>query len=204
MNYFDHPYASNSNIKEISDRYYGREKPGNIQLIFDFGSAFHAGIVEPHKADFTNVSVADRELIAEMSKTFWRDEMCRNIAMVSDFRREHAFYRKDKFGLIGTKCKCDGDSKKLRLILELKGLSVSSDKQFGDSIEYLGYDQGAAWYLNTTEGHVRYQYKLIVGISKKDPELMFKRLIGWDHALYKTGYAKALEGVKVWKQLGYN
>lgn len=208
VSYFDHPYASNSNIKEISDRYYGRQKPGNIDTIFDFGSAFHAGILEPHKADLTNVSEEDQELIKEMAATFWRDEMCRNIAMVSDFRREHEFYRKDRFGLVGAKCKCDGESKKLRLILELKGLSVSSEKQFRESIEHLSYDQGAAWYLNVTDSsgvviRPNYEHKLIVGISKKQPDLMFKLLINRDHVLYKIGMVKVIGGVKIWKQFGF-
>lgn len=200
MTYFDHPYASNSSVKEIVDRYNGRTKPNNIQLIYDFGTNFHSGILEPHKSTAVG---EDAELISKMADTFWKDEMCRNIAMASDFRREHEFYRKDRFGLIGTKCKCDGESKKLRVILELKGLGVTTENAFRESIEFLSYDQGAAWYLNTTLGYVRYDYKLIAGISKKEPDRLFKLLIGWDHPLYKQGMHKATEGVKVWKSFGF-
>lgn len=202
MSYFDHPYASNSNIKEIVDRYENRQKPQGIQAIFDFGTQFHAGITEPHKADWSKVDAEDKELIQEMSKTFWRDPLCRQIAMLADFRREHEFYRVGRFGLMGAKCKTDGDSRRLQTILELKGLSVNTDKAFRESVEHLGYDQGGAWYLNTTDGYVHYKRKLIVGISKLNPDRLFKVIIDRDHPLYKTGMEKIKKGVGIWKMFG--
>lgn len=220
MNYFNHPSASNSNLKEIVDRYNGRTKPENIQLLYDFGTEFHSGIIEPHKMDKTKITTDQVELIAEMSKTFWKDDLCRKIAMMHDFRREHEFYRQNRFG-IGARCKTDGDSKKLRVILELKGLGVSTEKAFKDSLLHLDYDQGAAWYLNVASGvndsvydaimlrrHTSityYDFKLIVGISKKDPKLLFKMLIDRNHPYYKSGLQKVNYGVHIWKDVyGFN
>lgn len=201
MSYFQHQYASNSDLKEIVCRHEGRTKP-DLKEIFDFGSAFHAGILEPHKADYTNVSKEDQELIKQMSKTFWKKEICRNLVMMPDFRREHEFYRTNRFG-IGARCKTDGDSKKCRTILELKGLSVSSEKQFKESVQYLDYDQGATWYLNVGSSYaMKYEHKLIAGISKYDPELMFLLLVGWHHPYYKQGMEKVRKAVSIWRMYG--
>lgn len=206
MSYFNHRYASNSDIKEIVARHHGKTKPDNIQLLYDFGTEFHSGITEPHKMDKTKITQDQVELIGDMSKTFWKDDMCRKIAMMSDFRREHEFYRKHtRFG-IGARCKTDGDSKKLRVILELKGLGVTTEKSFRESLLHLDYDQGAAWYLNVASANwAPYDYKLIVGISKKDPSLLFKMLIDRTHSYYKSGLKKVNYGVNLWKNVyGFN
>ena len=204
--YFNHHYASNSDLKKIVARHEGRTEMEGIQQIFAFGTAMHAGILEPHLADYTGIEPHKIELLKEMRKTFWRDELCRKIIMAPDFKREHEFYRRNRFGLEGVRCKCDGISKKLRIILELKGLSVSTEKAFRESVEHLDYDQGAAFYLNVTDSRVSsrpdYDYKLIAGISKKEPDRMFKLLIGWDHELYKTGIQKVKKGAQVWRFYG--
>jgi hypothetical protein len=202
MGYFQHPYASNSDLKELVSRVEGRQKHDGLDTIFSFGSAFHAGILEPHKADLTNVSEEDQELIRQMSKTFWKDELFRNIALQSDFRREHEFYRSNRFG-IGARCKADGESGKLEICLELKGLKVSSDKQFKDAFEHLDYDQAAAWYLNVMTGHRYYRHQLAGGISKIYPDQKYKMLIDRDHPFYKTGIVKVRKAVKLWRDYGF-
>jgi hypothetical protein len=205
MSYFNHPYASNSELKEIVSRSEGRQKPENIQQIYDFGSGFHAGILEPHKADFTNVSPENQELIKEMSATFWRDKLCREFAMAPDFKREHEYYRKERFG-ISAKCKVDGQSKKLGVILELKGLSVTTQKAFEEGIYHLCYDQGAAWYLNVASEYqsMTFRSKFFVGISKNRPDRLFKLLVDRDHAVYKSGLQKVRKAVNIWKIYGFN
>lgn len=202
MSYFGHHYASNSDIKEMVSRYYNKQKPNNLGAIFDFGTEFHAGILEPHKANWDKVTPEQKASIQKMSKTFWKDSLCRQIAMMPDFRREHEFYRINRFNLEGVRCKTDGDSRKLRTILELKGLSVSTEKAFKESILHLDYDQGAAWYINTASGYVPYDQKLIVGISKIDEDLLFKVLIDRNHKYYKYGMQKINEGTKIWKMYG--
>lgn len=201
MSYFHHPYASNSDLKEIVARSEGRAKPDNLQAIFDFGTELHAGILEHHKMQPDAINQAQKELIAEMEKTFWRDTLCRNFVMQKDFRREHEFYRLNRFG-VGARCKCDGESAGLHAILELKGLAVTSQKQFIESIMHLDYDQGAAWYINVASGHVPYEHKLIVGISKKEPDRLFKVLIDKNNELYKSGLKKVHKAVGIWKSFG--
>jgi hypothetical protein len=204
MTYFNHQYASNSDLKTIVDRHEGRQKPDNIGLIYDFGTEFHSGILEPQKNDWSKVTAEQKLLIQEMSKTFWRDKLCQQIAMMPDFRREHEFYRINRFGLAGVRCKCDGESARLRCILELKGLSVTTEKAFKESVMHLHYDQGSAFYIETATGHVRYDTKLIVGISKINPDMMFKMLIDRQHPYYRTGYQKISKAVRIWKTFGLN
>jgi hypothetical protein len=202
MSYFDRPEASNSDIKKLVARVEGREELKNIQALYDFGTGFHCGITEPHKIS-GDLSPADVELIGKMSKRFWRDELCRNLVMMPDFRREHEFYRRNRFGLDGSRCKVDGDSRKLKTILELKGLAVTTHNGFMDSLMHLDYDQGIAWYLDNASGYVKYERVLIVAISKKDPELLFKLLVDRSHPMYRSGTDKIKKGIKIWKQHGY-
>lgn len=202
MSYFHHQYASNSDVKKIVDRHEGRSEMEGLQAIYDLGTEVHAGVLERHKMRPEVTTDEQKELIDAMAKRFWKDELCRNFVMMADFRREHEFYRVNRFGLEGVRCKCDGESRSLRSILELKGLSVTTDKAFRESILHLKYDQGAAWYIDTATGHVKYERKLIVGMSKKDPDLLFKVLIDRNHAYYKSGMEKIKNGIGVWKMYG--
>jgi hypothetical protein len=202
MSYFQHHYASNSDVKKLIDRHNGKVEMEGIKEVYEFGTEFHSGILERHKMRDGVITDTQTQLIRTMSDTFWKDEMCRNIMLMQDFRREHEFYRVNRMGFEGVRCKCDGESASLRVILELKGLSVTTQKQFIDSVEYLKYDQGAGWYINTASGYVQYRAKLIVGISKKQPDRLFKLLIDRDHQLYKQGMWKIQEGNKVWKSYG--
>lgn len=206
MNYFNHRYASNSDIKKIVSRHEGRTEIEGLQAIFDFGSEFDVAIFEPHKrGTFSDLSPEKNELIKTMAASFWKDEMLRQIMMGPDFRRQHEFYRVNRFGLEGIRCKCDGDSRKLGLILELKGLAVSTEKAFKESILHLDYDQGAAWYLEGASGYVRYERVLIAGVSKTDPERPpFKMLIDRNHDYYLSGMGKIEYGTKIWKMFGLN
>lgn len=201
MSYFDHRFASNSDIKEIVSRSEGRDKPQNIQALYNFGTGFHCGITEPHKLDRTTLTQAELELIDKMAKRFWRDPMCRDLVNLPDFRREHEFYRSNRFGLEGTRCKLDGDSRAAKTILELKGLAVTTNKGFLESLLHLDYDQGAAWYLDNASGFTQYERVLIVGISKKDPDLLFKLLIDRNHEYYRSGKAKIAKGIYLWKNV---
>lgn len=203
MSYFKHHYASNSDIKTIVDRVAGREKPENIDLIYDLGTEIHAGVLERHKLRPDVTTDKQKELIDAMAKRFWADKLCREIVMMPDFRREHEFYRSNRYGLDGVRCKVDGESRSLRTILELKGLSVSTENAFKESIMHLNYDQGATWYIDTATGYIRYERKLIVGMSKKNPDLLFKMLIDRSHPYYASGMEKVKNGVTLWKQMGF-
>lgn len=198
--YFHHEYASNSDLKKLVYKIEGRESPQNIQEIYDLGTELHYNITEPHK--MTLAPGSDKhEMAMAMRKTFFADKLCRDFISMADFRREHEFYRKGRFG-VSARCKTDGDSRMMRTIFEFKGLSVTTQKGFEDAIINFDYDQGAAWYLDVCSGYVPYRNVLMVGISKKQPDRIFKLLIDRDHKFYKTGVEKIQKAVSIWKSFG--
>jgi hypothetical protein len=200
--YFNHHAVSNSDVKEMWRKHNGIPKHEGLQPIFDFGTEFHSGILEPHKSDLGKLKIEDQELIRDMSKTYWKDDLCRKIAMMPDFRREHVFVRANRLGFEWVRCKADGDTAKLRLCLELKGLAVSSQKAFEEAILFHDYDQATSWYLNVMPGIKQYDQQLIVGISKTYPDRMFKLLVDRRHENYKSGVEKLKERIPVVKSYG--
>lgn len=194
MTYFDSHYVSNSDIKELRYRIDRKfDKPDNIEEIFDSGTLNHHALFEPYKADKNHKSYA---LACQMASTVLKDDMLKNIIMLPDFRREHEWYRKGVFGL-DCRCKTDGDSKSMSLVIDYKGLAISSDKAFEESIDRFDYDQAIAWYLDI----VKYDNYLLFGVSKIKPNLIFKRFVTREHEYYQRGLEKAENGVKLWKAI---
>lgn len=190
------PFVANSDLKELMSRHNGKSKPDNLEEIFAFGNLFDALVLEPYKA---NMEHGKLEQALEMKKNLFKDPLIQQIFTLADFRRQHEFYRLNIHGLIGGKCKCDGDSKMGDLVFELKGLSVTSEKQFDEAIDHLDYDQAAAWYIDIT---LRKHY-VIAGASKKDPRKVFKRYIDRNHKIYKSGLQKVGYSTMLWKQYGF-
>lgn len=174
--YFDHASISNSDIQKFLQQIgLKREMPANIQQIYDFGTEFHAGILEPHKKNDLVVTADQRKLIEDMAATFWRDKMCRDFAMAKDFQREMEVYDTLEVGgmRIAARCKFDGARPSIGMGLELKGVKVSSQKQFEDCLEALDYDRAIAHYLLTS----KYPWDLVLGISKVYPDRLFKKIV---------------------------
>jgi hypothetical protein len=190
--YFSHEYASNSDLKRLVNKIInGKEEPENLSVIFDQGTLNHQALTEPHKADRTdpNFPLADK-----MAKTVLKDDLCRRLIMMRDFRREHEFYKENVYG-IKARCKTDGDSKILSTCFEYKGLAVTTDKAFEEAIYHFDYDQGAAWYLDVMD----YKFVIIAGVSKKYPDRLFKRLIDRNHQMYISGQQKVIRATDQWK-----
>lgn len=202
--YFDHEYASNSDLKKLMNL--GKELPENIGVIYDQGTLNHQALTEKHKADEwlrqqqEEITVACVEakrkydLACTMAKTVLKDDLCRKMIMMQDFRREHEFYRLDVYGIKG-RCKTDGDSKMISTCFEYKGLSVTTDKAFEEALYHFDYDQGAAWYMDT----MRYKYWLIAAVSKAQPDRLFKRIVDRNHQIYISGREKVIKATNLWK-----
>lgn len=169
------------------------DDPADLEEIFSFGTLSHATILEPYKADHNH---KDYPLAKTMANTFMRDQICRQLIYIHDFKREHEYYRSNVFG-VKARCKTDGKSNAMSLCLEFKGLSVTTENAFEEAIDRFDYDQAAAWYLDVT----RLRWYLIVGVSKKSPDRLFKRLIDRNHHYYKRGVEKVNKSVELWKQI---
>lgn len=197
MGYFDHDFVSNSDLKSIVAKHDPKmAEPDNLQQIFDTGTLNHNALLEPYKADRNAVGYTTA---CRMAETVLKDDMCRKLILRPDFRREHEWYRNNMFGLKGVRCKTDGDSRELSTIFEYKGLAVNTENAFNNAILAHGYDASAYFYLNV----VGYDNYLIVGVSKKKPELLFKRLVTRDHPYYRSGGIKIENSIRLWKQYGF-
>lgn len=175
-------WISNSFLKSVVDS----RIPHNIDRIFEFGSLVHAAIFEPYLANTNDV---DYELALQMKDTFYRDKLCGNLMKYKGIRPEHEFY-KYKEGL-KRRCKADTWIKDLDLIVEFKGLSVTNEKGFISSLDQFDYDMGAAFYLDTTAA----KRELIVAVSKKKPDKLFRFMVEKGDATYQKGRQKYLKAI---------
>ena len=196
MSYFDHPYLSNSDLKKLKQQLgMLREPPENLQDIFEFGSLFHAAILEPHTVTENQKTLEGYKLATKMAATLWQDELCRNFVMAPDFKREHEFY--DTLEVSGmqmkAKCKADGYRSKMKFFLELKSTACESQKSFEQAMLDLDYDQACAHYMLTSKCDVA----LIVGISKRKPERLFKRIVKKYDDWYLGGEQKLIDTLKL-------
>lgn len=188
-NYFNHSAISNSDIQKFLTQIgLKREMPANIQQIYSFGTEFHCGILEPHKRNDLVITLDQRKLIERMADTFWADKMCREFAMAKDFQREMEVYDSLEVGgmRIAARCKFDGARPPLKIGLELKGVKVSSQKQFEECLGALDYDRAVAHYQLTA----KYEWTLVVGISKSHPERLFKKIVKRYDNFYAEGEEK--------------
>lgn len=194
--YFSHPSLSNSDLKKMKERLgLTRPAPENLELIFAFGSLFHAAILEPYTVTEEQKQSKDYPLAKAMSATFWRDPFCRDFAMASDFKREHEFY--DTLTVEGmtidARCKADGYREKRKFFLELKSTACESQKTFEAAMLDLDYDQACAHYMLTS----RCDVALIVGISKKKPDRLFRRIVKKYDDWYLNGEQKLINTLKL-------
>lgn len=193
MNYFNHPFISNSDIKSFKRKMgLAPPEPDNLQAIFDFGSLFHATILEPNTVNKEDQS-DEAKLARKMKDTFFKDEMCRMVILRSDFKREWEFYGPIQVGNyeFNSRCKADGDSEGISFFLELKGLNVESEKAFNLALERFDYDQGIVHYMLTAKRKT----SMIVGISKKRPERLFKKIVKQHDEFYLNGEQKLIESL---------
>ena len=196
MSYFDHDSLSNSDLKKMKERLgLTRPAPENLQLIFEFGSLFHKSILEPHLVTDEEKRKDDYPLAQTMSKTFWKDAFCRDFAMAPDFKREHEFYDTLTVGgmTIDARCKADGYREKRKFFLELKSTACESQKSFEAAMLDLDYDQACAHYMLTS----RCDVALIVGISKKKSDRLFRRIVKKYDDWYLNGEQKLIDTLKL-------
>lgn len=199
MNYFDHEYISASDLKSFLKKTQGgRQEPENLQEIFALGTLIHATILEPHLID-EEMKEEHLDLARQMRKTFFKDEMCRMVMMRSDFEREQEFYNPDV--IVGNmkyhgRCKADGASKGISLLLELKGLSLTTQKAFEESIDHLNYDLACAHYILTSGLNTM----MLVGISKTKPDRLFKKIVKKHDETYLVGEEKLIQTLRQLQQ----
>lgn len=198
MNYFERSEISSSDIKAFLKKLGGgMAEPANLESIFSLGTLIHASILEPHLKDLS-MSKEDLELANKMKNTFYKDSLCQMFIMRPDFCREEEVYGEIQVGdmVINARCKCDGLSRGIASILELKSTACNTEKSFKEAIDRLMYDMSAVLYMLLTNAKMM----LIVGICKKNPDLLFKKLIKKHDETYLQGEQKLIDALKLIQQ----
>lgn len=118
--------------------------------------------------------------------------------MAKDFNREREFYNTVQVGGMEfhSRCKCDGWRSGVKIPFELKGLNVDSEKGFQQALTSFDYDQGVAHYMLTTGADMM----IVVGISKKRPDRLFKKIIKKHDDFYAIGEHKLIESLELLHQ----
>jgi hypothetical protein len=188
--YFNHNFLSNSDLKRFQTQLgMKRQAPANLDAIFSLGTLIHQVILEPNLADRNHEGL---ELAMAIRASFWKDPLCRMFALGSDFVQEKEFYNPaTRIGPyeVATRCKMDGCRERMKSYLEIKGLSVDTEKAFNDAIVDLDYDQAVAHYFLTSG----FNSCLLAGFSKRNPDRVFKKIIKRYDNFYAEGEQKIID-----------
>lgn len=195
MNYFQHDFLSNSDLKDFKKKVLaGREDPINLEQILALGTLIHSVILEPHlKEEYRDkVDPEEWELAMRMRDTFWADPISRAFAIAPDFHRETPFFNEN--AVVGPyrvklRCKTDGVRPRIKMYLELKGLKAATQTAFRDALVNYDYDQATAHYMHTGD----FDRALIVGISKSDPKKLFKWFVKRHDEFFAGGDQKLID-----------
>ena len=191
--YRDHPDVANSDIKALKAQMIGSPIPENLDGIFEFGTLSHHLILEAEKANYLHEDIRKG---LEMKDTFYDDPFCRAFVEHPNFEAEKEFHRNNLLG-VSAKCRMDGSIRSRKEILEFKSLAITTQSAFEEAIYHFDYDMGLAWYLDVSQ----YDVELIVAISKKKTDRLFKMVIDRDHDVYKSGLEKYTEWTAKYKEL---
>lgn len=191
--YRDHGDVANSDLKALKAVTVGSPMPENLDRIFEFGTLSHHLILEAEKANYLH---KDIRKALEMKDTFYDDPFCRAFVEHPHFEAEKEFHRDNLLG-VSAKCRMDGAIPSRKDILEFKSLAITTQSAFEEAIYHFDYDMAASWYLGVSQ----YDRLLIVAISKKKTDKLFKMVITRDHDAYKSGLEKCIEWTAKYKEL---
>lgn len=197
MNYFDHPYLSNSKLSAFERQLSSRDQydaSGNYKT----GQLVDAFTTEAHRANHLDRTVDEYTYTREewnkgkkMRDVLFADKVCSIIISMSEPQTE--IYRDDfevEWGslrfTIGAKCKLDFLSKKLNTAIDVKTTAAKTHEVFVAAVHHLDYPRQAAWYMNIA-GVDKF---LFAGISKEKIPQLFKYWVFRDDEVYKKGFER--------------
>jgi len=151
--YFAHPSVSNSELKDLRKVYNGMTLDISEALFKKFTLG---NIVDSYLTD-KGVRVPgvtpEQERLAVAIVRFMRTDpvikifIDHMVGQFQFFKLLTAEYEGETF-TIKARCKFDGFSKRFKIAVEYKTTSCTTQKSFVESIDFLCYDQGGAWYLD--------------------------------------------------------
>lgn len=194
--YFEHESASNSQLKNLRKLYNGK----TLEISEALGKTFNMGsIVDSYLTDkgaiVPGVTKEQEELAVEIVHFMQSDPLIKILLeyMVGQVR----FFKLLRFTYDGTeytiraRVKFDGYCQRFKIAVEYKTTACTTQKAFEESIDFLDYDQGAAFYMDVASQSERTRIDriFIIGICKSSRQL-FKFAIERGDAVYERGRAK--------------
>lgn len=199
MNYYKHPYTSNSDLSALKLELMGEAKAEYIDA-YRIGSLIDAMITEPERVDLLGKRLlysdyyyndAEIEMCKRMKAAFFKDSFCFNLFNMCKGQSEFYIPNK-KFTVNGIdfdlncKCKYDLWSKPLKWGGDIKSTTATTQAQFEAAVKHFDYDRQRYWYMNLSGA----KQDMLIGISKKNCQI-FKIPIKVGDPLYNSGKAKA-------------
>lgn len=190
-NYFEiSNYLSASKLKEFCGSFSVSNKR-SLASAFEFGTLVHKMVLEPHLISDEDRMDERFEIAQKMTQTIESDYLVNDILNLKGAKSEFEFYR--RIDGIYRKCKTDKWLPEQKIILELKTLSIGTNKALLTSINRFWYDMSAAWYIDITGAEVL----IIVAVSKTHPQKIFKHFIFPGDEIYKAGKEKYINAIKM-------
>jgi hypothetical protein len=208
MNYFHHPFVSNSDLTRLKQELSGKDAM-DTTAAFHFGTLVHAVILEPHTVDMFRrrivgvdheYGIEDINTARKMNVSFLNDSYCRRLLQKSEIEKE--MYNEDtRFSFngidftLGTRRKYDGWLSLVNFGWDLKSTTATTQSQFDQAVKNWDYDRARVFYA-AGSGALQ---DVIIGISKVSPYRVFKVFMKHGDALWQSGTEKMNEiAFKYW------
>jgi len=210
MTYFSLRSVSNSNLQELRRTYYGI--PFDVkESILNFGSLVDALLTEAWRCNHFYYRLDNgRDLPTHFTPEEWAfavilaDRFCQDpiVRELLKGQSQKVFQRKLTFEFDGQeftiegRCKYDSIRCEINIGCDYKTTACATQRSFIESIDFLNYDQAAAWYMDIAE----IDRFIIIAISKKTKEI-FRFAIQRGDSVYERGRSKYSFWAYRWLQL---
>lgn len=202
MNYYSHPYVSNSDLSKLKLEMMGKIDQQQYVDAYRIGSLVDAMITEKHRVDYfkrtlidTDYSYSFQEIgqCMRMRDAFMADAFCQELLAMCDGQAE--MYDEDTPFIwngvsftLNTKRKYDLWAKLLNWGGDIKSTTATTQAQFEAAARRFDYDRQRYWYMHPRQ----IQRDVLIGISKVNFKI-FKIFIQSGDAFYRSGERKANE-----------
>lgn len=200
MNYYTHPYISNSDLSKLKQEMKGIDQQYNDA--YRIGALVDAMITEPGRVDYFKLLLLDTEysytqqeidLCKRMKDAFMKDTFCQELLAMCDGQAE--MYDKDTPFIsngvsftLNTKRKYDLWAQLLNWGGDIKSTTATTQAGFEAAARHFDYDRQRYWYMHPRQ----VQRDVLIGISKVNFKI-FKIFIQAGDELYRSGERKANE-----------
>lgn len=180
---------SNSDLSTLERSLFGKPKTALPQNAFDFGTAIHEAILEPHLNSPKLVGV-DYQLVEKLTNEALNHPL---LSWVLSNSKKEEIVLWERYGL-PLKSKLDIIWNQNAEVWDLKTTSCSSLKAFQQTCLEYDYYRQAAFYLDSIEAK-NFTFVAISKTAKKNPIFIFQM----DNAMIADGRKRYEKMLKYWK-----